>query len=242
MSYYNPIEDFCDALPGDVVRLEPNDDCHSCPEGELSECCTFRYEDALKVPSEMLEKARLHAMSPLMQYIAGLRTFENMTALDSRERTYYCMGSDTDGGCGFDAEDPNPEQPQCTIAVDDSDRTSISSSFVSRFTFEDLVDANGGPRDPPLRAVPDLHHGAVYVGQRVPSESEMTFYTMFWRHHEIERIPHARVPSFDGRRREPISTWLYATSGLATLHSRLHGINCGGGLQFPSCASGQDLC
>lgn len=168
-------------------------------------------------------------MSPLLLYISGFITYEEMLARPSTETTYYCMGSDTDGGCGNN----DPEMEPCTITVDDSDRSRVTSDFVSRFTFQELVAVNGGPRNPPRRAEPDLRHGVIMIGQREPVEAELTLYTMLFRHQEVDQNPWQR--NEDRGRKTPVYTWLYMSQGYSALHSRLHGIDCGGGLQVPSC-------
>ena len=233
---------FCFYRASDTIRLEANDDCLSCADDQLATCCSFRYVEAIGTPDAMTANPELFAMSPIMNYIAGFITFEDMMALPSRYRTFYCMGSDTDAGCGFNAEDPDPEQPPCAVTVDDTDRNAIRTSQVERYTFDDLVSANGGRRDPPLRAEKDLRHGFILLSQRQASEAEMTLYTMLMRHHEVENVPHARLPTANGDRQNPLVTWLYTTQGKSTLHSKLHGISCGGGLQVPSCSNGANPC
>jgi len=229
MNYCHNSKRTCWTMPFDVVRLQANDDCASCPDHMLSSCCTFRYVDALATKIDMQARPELRTMSPLLQYIAGLLHIEEVPA----NQTYYCIGP----------EDGELHQPG-GHTVDDSDRSRVTSSYVSRFTFEELVAANGGPRRPPVRTVRDLRHGAVYVGQRTPSDAELAFYTMLWRHQEIERQPWGRVPRAGRRfnREDVLITWLYNTNGLSALHSRFHGIPCGGGLQVPSCTNDESVC
>lgn len=227
----DPNEEFCFYRAGDTIRLEANADCASCPDDQLANCCSFRYEEGYGIPADMVSNPDLHVMSPVMNYIAGFITYEEMQNLPERYKTFYCMGSDTDGGCGSE-----PDQTPCTVVVDDSNRSQITSSQVERYTFEDLVDVNGGRRDPPLRAESDLRHGLIVVTQRQPSEAEVALYTMLMRHHEVETLPHARLASVFGDRQNPLVTWSYTTQGRSALHSRLHGIACGGGLQVPSCS------
>lgn len=221
-----------------MVRLEPNADCASCPLWKLSECCTFRYVDSLATAKHMRENPELRTMSPLLLYIAGLLPFEDVP---KDKQVYYCIGPNVDsGGCGSDSEDP--DRKQCDHKVDESNRNKITSDYVERFTFDELVQANGGRRWPPKRAVRDLRHGAVYIGQRMPVDAEIVFYTMLWRHQEVQRYPWGRVPRPGRDREDVLITWLYTTNGLSTLHSRFHGIECGGGLQVPSCFSDETVC
>lgn len=224
--------EFCIAQSTDVVRLQPNADCATCPDDKLIGCCTFRYDESFATKASMTEKPELVQLSPLLLYISGLMP-ENEVPDD--RKTYYCMGPDTDGGCGTE-EGIFP----CVYSVDDSNRNRITSNFVSRFTFDELVHANGGTRDPLTRAVNDLRHASIHIGQRLPSEAEMTFYTMLWRHHEVETGIWDRFPHLDGRRIEPLATWHFQSAGRSNLVSKLHSIPCGGGLQTPACtASGR---
>lgn len=54
------------------------------------------------------------------------------------------MGSDTDGGCGTE----DHHEKQCMIPVNDDDPNAVTSTFVQRFTLNQLVKANGGKRFP----------------------------------------------------------------------------------------------
>lgn len=51
------------------------------------------------------------------------------------------MGFDTDGGCGSEGK-------QCMIPVNDDDPNAVTSTFVQRFTLNQLVKANRGKRFP----------------------------------------------------------------------------------------------
>jgi len=150
------------------------------------------------------------------------------------------MGTNHDSGnCD------NPEKRdnvQCSYKVNDSNRSRVTSDYVERFTFQQLVDANGGPRWPPKRAEKDLRHGAVYIGQRMPTDAEFVFYTLIWRYREVERYPYERVPKPGSDRADVLISWLYTTNGASTLHSRYHGIPCGGGKQVPSCFNDETVC
>lgn len=75
----------------------------------------------------MVENPELVAVSPLMLYIVGMTKASQIAPAD---KTYYCMGSDTDGGCGN-----QPDQTPCVVKVDDSNHFRVTSEFVSRFTF-----------------------------------------------------------------------------------------------------------
>lgn len=230
MSYCDPSEE-CVAAAGDLVRLEPNPECNDCPEDDLSNCCTFQLVDVIGTSEDMEARPDLITMTPLMSYIAGFLPFEEIPEDD---KTFYCIGTNADFGCG--TEDSGIP---CQLEVDETNRSRATANLVIRFTVDDLVAANG-PRFPLRRAVPTLRHGVVYISPREPSEAERTFYTMFWRHWEVENSVHDRVPDLNGGRKLPLSTWSFHTQGLSKLHSRLHGIACGGGLNPPSCRDPQD--
>lgn len=134
----------------------------------------------------MVARPELVTMSPALLYIAGLMTLDEVRALPQLERTYYCAGADTDGGCG-----EHHGQSPCTTKVHDADRQHVTSDFVTRFTFDGLVKANGGPRDPATK-FRIIRHGAVHVSNRLPSEAEIAFYTLLWRSHETETEPYDR--------------------------------------------------
>ena len=198
------------------IRLVPNDDCETCSDNSLTTCCSFRYEDRPKTKAEMLAHPELATMSPLLLYIAGMLKFNEVPA---DQRTYYCFGSDTDGGCGEDEKYDHDKA--CVIPVNENDRSKVTSSYVSRFSFEDLVNANGGKRYPEEK-FKVVRHAAVHVSSREPSEAEIAFYTLLWRHHEVETEPWQRINV-----RSFIEPWQFHTSGNSILHSRLHGIDCG---------------
>ena len=212
------------------VRLVENDDCASCADSKLAECCSFRYEDIPASSEEMISRPELVTMSPLGLYIGGLMTIDEVRALPRNRREYYCMGSNTDGGCGtHDGQFP------CRVEVDDRDRNKVSSNTVSRFTFEDLVRANGGPRDP-KKKFSVIRHAAIHISSRVPSEAEITFYTLLWRHQETATKPVDRILDRFGGNKRPIESWRFMTNGTSRLLSKLHGIDCGdGGESIPSC-------
>lgn len=224
----------CNSRNYDRVRLEANRDCDKCPDADLADCCSFRYEDAIHTREEMLKKPELFQASPLIQYIAGILPIEDLP-LD--KQTYYCMGSDTDGGCGL-----NGKLGNCTIPVDDSERSHVTSTYVSRFTLDDLVESVGGLRDPPARKERDFRSAPILIGQRIPSEAEMVFYTQWWRFQEQESKPWSRKKDSSGNRRIPLFTWQYTTNGRSTIHSKYHNIPCGGGLQVQSCQEGTTVC
>lgn len=241
LGYPDPVPlTYCEGIPNcverayDTVRLEPNSDCASCPDSNLPNCCSFRYEDAINTRELMLSKPHLYQASPLVQYIAGLLPY---TEIPAEKKTYYCMGADTDGGCGLNSKNGN-----CTIPVTVTNRTRITSPYVSRFTFEDLVQGAGGLRDPPFRREKDFRSAPIHIGQRVPSEAEMVFRTLFWRYQESESEPWTRTTNAFNNRRVPLVTWSYTTNGRSTIHSKLHGIPCGGGIQVKSCKDDQTVC
>lgn len=217
------------------VRLVENNDCASCSEDNLPNCCTFRYADMPITHAAMIENPELIVMSPLMLYIAGMIKASEIAPAD---KTYYCMGSNTDGGCGS-----HPGQTPCITKVDDSDRSRVTSDIVSRFTFDQLVNAVGGERYP-AKKLNVVRHAAVHLSAREPTESEITFYTLLWRQHEIQKTPWKRFPYWaNTSERYPIQTWYFHTSGNSILHSRLHGIDCGdNGEAVPSCSTRPDVC
>ena len=128
----------------------------------------------------------------------------------------------SDGGCGT-----NGEEGECIHTVNDNNHNKVTSDYVSRFTFEELVEANGGKRYPQEK-YKVIRHGAIHLSRREPTEAEIAFYTLLRRHHEIQTEPWERMetPSITGRF-PVIDTWLFHTSGNSILHSRLHGISCG---------------
>ncbi|GKY91002.1 hypothetical protein MPSEU_000073000 [Mayamaea pseudoterrestris] len=232
---------YCDGIPNcyekayDLVRLQPNADCNTCPDSTLSTCCSFRYEDAINTRELMLSKPELYQASPLLQYIAGVLPYESIPA---NKKTYYCMGSDTDSGCG-----PNkPAGPCTTIPVNDKDRSRVTSTFVTRYTLDELIGSVGGRRDPPFRKEQAFRSAPILIGQRPPAEAEMVFWTHYWRYQEQEKNPWTRVPNTFGTRRVPLVTWSYTTNGRSTVHSRFHGVPCGGGLQVQSCSTDRTVC
>jgi len=88
MGYCAETDDYCWTLADDVVRLEPNDDCASCPDDKLPECCSFRYVDALATVKDMKKHPQLRTMSPLLMYVAGLLPIDKVPP----NQVYYCMG------------------------------------------------------------------------------------------------------------------------------------------------------
>ena len=218
----------------DVVRLEANSDCNSCPDANLTQCCSFRYEDAINTRSEMINKPKLFQAAPILQYIAGVLPYSQVPA---DRKTYYCMGSDTDGGCG-----ETGKLGPCTILVNDTNRLKVTSTYVSRFTLDELIISKGGLRDPAVRAERDYRVAPILVGQRVPSEAEMVYWTQFWRYQEQETQPWERANNINSVRRIPIVNWAYTTAGRSTMHARYHNILCGGGLQVKSCIANTTVC
>lgn len=138
----------CDSIPrlggpdlhGRVgVRLEANAHCNSCEQNVLAQCCSFRYENGPITNQEMIEHPDLCTMSPIMQNISGFIDFKD---IPQNKRTYYCMGSDTDGGCGTE----DHHEKQSMIPVNDDDPNVVTLTSVQRFTLNQLVKANGGKR------------------------------------------------------------------------------------------------
>lgn len=175
-----------------------------------------------------------------MLYIAGII---KANEFGSADKTYYCMGSDTDGSCGTHAD-----QKPCVHTVDDSDRNRVTSDVVSRFTFRQLKRAVGGKLYPEKK-FKVIRHAAVHLSMREPTESDITFYTLLWRQHEIQKTPWERPKDYRDSQRFPIIPWYFNTGGNSILHSRLHGIDCdypgnSGGGAVPSCSSGTnaDVC
>jgi len=216
------------------VRLLANQDCDDCMDNMLTDCCSFRYEDYPFTAEKKIANPDLCTASPLMLYIAGII---DAKSIPKKQKTFYCMGSNTDGGCGTgDGMKP------CTVAVDDSDRSRVTSDYVKRFTLDDLVKANGGKRYP-AKKFNTIRHAAVHVSTRAPSEAEIVFYTLLWRHFEVGTQPHERVSGPGMGYKDPIETWNFHTGGKSILHSRLHGIDCGTDtISVPSCGSGEDVC
>lgn len=236
--YPTPIPlSYCVGIPNclerafDVVRLEANADCNSCPDSRLSECCSFRYEDAINTRELMLSRPEIYQASPLLQYIAGILPYKKIPA---NKKTFYCLGPDSSSGCS------NPST--CTSPVQEKNRTYVTSSLVTRFTLDELVESVGGRRNPPARKERHFRSAPIQIGQRAPSEAEMVFWTQFWRFQEQESKPWTRNFDASGRRRVPLVTWKYTTNGRSTIHSRLHGIPCGGGLQVQSCSNDRGVC
>ena len=131
---------------------------------------------------------------------------------------------------------------ECVHKVNDSNRKRVTSDYVSRFTFDDLVKANGGKRFPEEK-YKVIRHAAIHLSRREPTEAEIAFYTLLWRHHEIQAEPWNRMETFDVGKYPVIDTWLFHTSGKSTLHSRLHGIPCGGNsMSVPSCTAKENVC
>eukprot|EP00978_Attheya_sp_CCMP212_P004610 scaffold10049_cov70-Attheya_sp.AAC.2 len=189
------------------VRLVPNEECFDCADDDnLHNCCTFRYEDIPETKQEIEAKKELTAMSPLTLYISGLKTLSEIT--DPKDKTYFCIGFD-DGG----------------FSVDESNTKRIKATHVTRFTLEDLIDANGGEREP-KKKWNLIRHASVHVSIRRPSEAEIIFYTLLMRHFDEETRPHERQPDFWGSRRDVIYPWKFSSHGLSKLHSKLNGIDC----------------
>eukprot|EP00550_Attheya_septentrionalis_P003205 CAMPEP_0198286700 /NCGR_PEP_ID=MMETSP1449-20131203/5698_1 /TAXON_ID=420275 /ORGANISM="Attheya septentrionalis, Strain CCMP2084" /LENGTH=823 /DNA_ID=CAMNT_0043984485 /DNA_START=392 /DNA_END=2864 /DNA_ORIENTATION=+ len=189
------------------VRLVPNEECFDCADDDnLHNCCTFRYEDIPETKQAIEAKKELTAMSPLALYISGMKTLSEIT--DPKDKTYFCVGFD-DGG----------------FSVDESNTKRIKATHVTRFTLEDLIDANGGEREP-KRKWNLIRHASVHVSIRRPSEAEIVFYTLLIRHFDEETRPHERRPDFWGNRREVIYPWKFSSHGLSKLHSKLNGIDC----------------
>jgi len=231
------VKGFPTSIPGSIhddgVHLFHNDDCASCPSNSLPSCCSFRYEDVPKFKSEIMANPELYAFAPLLLYIAGMIPYNQ---IPKDKRTYYCMGSDTDGGCGDDGHDK-----PCVVKVNDDNRSKVTSEVVTRFTLNELIEANGGKRFP-KKKFNVLRHAAVQLSARIPNEAEIAFFTMFWRHQEIETKPWDRTSLFS---KHAIVPWNFATSGNSVLHSRLNGINCGSGSRWvPSCTNTEkfDVC
>lgn len=232
--YPNAIPSSEGANNGNGVRLVANDDCNSCPTKKLKECCSFHYEDTPFTKEQIIANPELCTTSPLLLYIAGMI---GLNSISEDQRTYYCMGSDTDGYCGT-----GDDQKPCKIKVNDSDRSHVTSDYVKRFTLSDLIDANGGKRYP-IKKFNTIRHAAIHISSRPPSEAEITFYTLLWRHHEVETQPYERLKQPWGAHREPVEPWNFHTRGNSVLHSRLHGIDCGtDDLSVPSCGDGEDVC
>lgn len=226
-----------DSTDNGGVHLVENNDCASCSIDDLPNCCSFHYVDMPSTRAAMIENPELVGISPLMLYIAGMIKASQIAPAD---KTYYCMGSDTDGGCGNRNQ---PEQTPCVNKVDDSNRSRVTSDFVSRFTFKQLVNAVGGKRYP-AKKFNVVRHAAVHLSAREPTESEITFYTLLWRQHEIQKTPWKRIPEKNTSvERYPIDTWYFHTRGNSILHSRLHGIDCGDNSEaVPSCSTSSSVC
>jgi len=124
--YPNGINRSDGKYPNYGIRLEANPDCFNCPEGQLrvEDCCTFRYENRPHSKDEMMANPHLSQMSPLMKYIAGMLTEVEIPA---DQKKFYCLGSN-----------------EYISKVDDSNRNNVTGDFVTQFTFDDLVMANGG--------------------------------------------------------------------------------------------------
>eukprot|EP00592_Proboscia_alata_P008002 CAMPEP_0194353762 /NCGR_PEP_ID=MMETSP0174-20130528/2011_1 /TAXON_ID=216777 /ORGANISM="Proboscia alata, Strain PI-D3" /LENGTH=847 /DNA_ID=CAMNT_0039122437 /DNA_START=193 /DNA_END=2736 /DNA_ORIENTATION=+ len=208
------------------VRLVENEDCEDCDDGELENCCSFKYMKTPVTKAELMFNPELMTMSPFMLYIAGMIGFDE---IPNDKKTYYCFGSDTDGGCGS-----QESQKPCVNTVDDSDRSAVTSNYTERFTAKELVNANGGKRFPEKK-FNTVRHAAIHISSREPTEAEIVFYTILWRHHETETEPWERINN-----KHPIQPWSFHTSGKSILHSRLHGIECGPGGSSPSCDQSSD--
>lgn len=233
----DPIERADGLGPHEGVRLEANQECNDCPDDELTTCCSFRFIDRPITKAAMVAAPELCTMSPLMAYIAGMVTPEQIPA---DKKTYYCLGAAEDSsryeGCGT-----HEGQLPCITKVDESDRSRVTVNYLSRFTFMQLVNANGGKRFP-VKKFNVVRHAAVHISSREPSEAEITFYTLLWRHHEVATEPWERINGRDGKGRKPVDNWQFHTGGHSILHSRLHGIDCGDdtSLRPPSCDSGNE--
>jgi len=226
---------------GQGVRLVENDDCKSCPDDKLTECCSFRYEDMPLSKAALLEKPELYSLSPLLMYIAGIMKPSDMKPED---KIYYCIGSDErDFGCGTS----QPDQKPCTTKVDDSDKSKITADYVTRFTLEDVIEANGGRRYP-TKKNQTIRHASILLSNRLPAEAEIIFFTLLWRHHEAATEPweRKRNPNYQpGVVLLPaILPWNAHARGNSILHSRLHGIDCGiDNIGVASCSNnGEDVC
>lgn len=178
----------------------------------------------------MMESPELCTMSPIMQYISGFIDFKDVP---QNKRTYYCMGSDTDGGCGTEDDHEKP----CIIPVNDDDPNAVTSTFVQRFTLNQLVNANGGRRFP-TKKFRVIRHATALVSARPPTDAEIVFYTLFWRQQEIATEPWERVVDDNNVKKYPFDAWNFHSRGHSIIHSRLHGIDCGGNSDnIPSCSS-----
>jgi len=239
-SLQGPIWDWVQGAPTSIprsdgkdggLRLEANSECDDCPDDDLANCCSFRYLDSPFTAAEFLANPEIGSMSPLMQYIAG---FIKMKDVPKDKRTYYCMGSDTDGSCG--EEDFHVKK--CVYTVDDSNRSKVKSEFVTRASFEELVDSNGGSRFPE-RKFDVIRNGNVIYSARIPTEAEITFHTLFWRQMEIMAEPWERINDDKDAQQHPMLSWRFETGGKSVIHSRLHGIDCGeNSSSIPSCGNG----
>jgi hypothetical protein len=197
------------------VCLVANDDCATCDDPENGGCCTFRYADKPRTVEEFLAHPELQAASDMLLYVGGFVPYEDVA---DHSKVGYCIGTDTDGGCGAreGKEDCDPD-----IWVDDADRDAITSNHVGRFTFEELAAAAGGPRDPPAkRDSAATRQAVVYLSGRVPEEAEWTYRELFWRYYDSMTEP---IQTTAGT----IMGWRYTTKGTNVLQSRLHGVPCG---------------
>ena len=70
------------------VKIFPNDDCKSCSDDQLTECCTFHYEDYPETYDRLMANP-FKKMSPLLLYIAGM-----IKRSDLPNDDYYMIGSD----------------------------------------------------------------------------------------------------------------------------------------------------
>ena len=99
------------------IRIFDNNDCASCDRETLTECCTFRYEDFPITAEDMRANPDAIVASDLALYIGGMIPEEQV-----KHRDYYCLGTDTDGGCGTaDWQEPC----DASVVVDDTDRSQV---------------------------------------------------------------------------------------------------------------------
>jgi len=206
--------------------------------GKLTECCSFHYKNVPYTKNEMEAHPELFSLGYLALYIAGMIEPKD---IPNDEKTYYCIGSDSrDFDCGIDNGKP------CKTKVNDKDRSKVTADYITRFTLSDLIKANGGRRYP-TKKFNTIRHAAIFVSSRVPSQAEIEFYTLLWRHHEVAKEPYERKAYDDlGNEvayKEAIQSWSVHTKGHSVLHSRLHGIDCGtDNLFVPSCSTGNGAC
>lgn len=124
--------------PDRSVRLAANSDCNSCPDGQtrVEDCCSFTYENYPINKEEIMAKPDIFRMSPLLRYIAGMIT---KAEVPDDQKKYYCLGYPIDDYCGtHDGQHP------CISKIDDKDPNNVTGDYATQFTFDDLVNANGG--------------------------------------------------------------------------------------------------